>query len=1063
MKTRSRRFATCGKRSKAVPVLYDRVRKRMRSRDAEAEDVALPCVPAFLLTKSADLRSNAHVGTAEIAKEVQKIPLQDFCPLQALSSELADFDPCCGIYAMIAGADDARKLACESDKSIDGRMASRKVKDNLVLVAHSSTSKEPRLELLVPHCRNTRAPSFMAATLDVLCATTLVQDGLLAFPTIGQILGMPDHEKCSPAEEHGVDHSPDLSFLCAKEESQAGALLHIPDLPRKVNPNAGLMLTLIRRSCDVFHTDRDDGKSLALGSDLRIWDCVCPQLARGPEENEPHQKHGRKQSMDLSLDSRHSTEIKYADLLQVPLLSSHTKSSSLVVAAIRTLRATRLPHSQDKKSSMELTLSLVEREVSLMNRLSADIMVLSEDDVLLDLGSVPRLRTSQDLDGRICIGVLRKQLTHADTSSGLTQMYLDWTPIQPQGDLTLQNENRCLRRDGRHAQTKPVLEKRKSTTASMTHAKCSLSPSAYGIFVRSHKARDGHDQTGRKRYPLSAHKKASPKRNALFSLDASLENKAKTCAKEAQETIEVSLSAVQEEALMDIHKDYQRVLKHNESWEGISLTRFHLSEREGIYKVKQKLSSVPPENACEREGHLCCLILRQTAIGLIEYGLHFAHKVLVYNVEKMASKYPNVKAICASSIASMCEKIQRDDPLRGPKERRLTERIEQIRRSPKPAKILILADYEAFFTITQCLSRTGISFRQMPGTGAWSQDDQPHSMSGADVTCLLSNCERADSIPMATFTHVFLYADAAEFKQKLCDGIAACRTTPALISFKMVSSRANPSTPASDEVSSCKLSAPIANEDSGNATVPDSNSDLTRRGKRRMTTKLYEESRAALPYPPAMPSPPTQDPNDGVTPLNLSGSCGEQACEPADSFELGDIFFRPKPRQTERPFAAKRKNPSPSVDADFPSFADSIAHGQSVGRRLVRGGLADAFEPRTAPLDLSFAPADPSSPQSLLKSMVTNEYDVSSDEGDDAGILAPRPSIRQVESYTVVQRGPNQYRHAYNAIATTSVEWDSKSILNNWSRYRQQRGQGSAASALEGRRKRRRRAWGVGR
>ena len=228
-----------------MPVLYDRVRKRMRSRDAEAEDVALPCVPAFLLTKSADLRSNAHVGTAEIAKEVQKIPLQDFCPLQALSSELADFDPCCGIYAMIARADDARKLACESDKSIDGRMASRKVKDNLVLVAHSSTSKEPRLELLVPHCRNTRAPSFMAATLDVLCATTLVQDGLLAFPTIGQILGMPDHEKCSPAEEHGVDHSPDLSFLCAKEESQAGALLHIPDLPRKVNPNAGLMLTLI--------------------------------------------------------------------------------------------------------------------------------------------------------------------------------------------------------------------------------------------------------------------------------------------------------------------------------------------------------------------------------------------------------------------------------------------------------------------------------------------------------------------------------------------------------------------------------------------------------------------------------------------------------------------------------------------------------------------------------------------------------------------------------------------------------------------------------------------------
>ena len=272
------------------------------------------------------------------------------------------------------------------------------------------------------------------------------------------------------------------------------------------------------------------------------------------------------------------------------------------------------------------------------------------------------------------------------------------------------------------------------------------------------------------------------------------------CAKER--VIEVQLGERQRKSLVAISYDYQILSASLPSSLNISLREFDLYDSQCAYSIRQELQSSSATNSRdmkERERFGSCLILRQVAIAVIEYGCQFANILLSDSLQKMSRKYPELQHHFRESRRTLKEcvaEIERTYAADHQKQDIMKNEIRAILLNEKKKKqsILILADAEAFFTISTCLTEGGAVVAQIKDRNKFLDEGPKSELSEVFEeslkahNCILWSCEEVKSnFPFEVFSHVFIYSETTGLHVKnICEIIGAGQYSLEVIRLAMV-------------------------------------------------------------------------------------------------------------------------------------------------------------------------------------------------------------------------------------------------------------------------------------
>ena len=305
--------------------------------------------------------------------------------------------------------------------------------------------------------------------------------------------------------------------------------------------------------------------------------------------------------------------------------------------------------------------------------------------------------------------------------------------------------------------------------------------------------------------------------------------------KVTERVIEIDLNVHQNNVLNAIRADYESIYDYLPHSIHLSLQDYDLFDSECVFTMRERLKTLDEEsqvNSMVRANLICCMLLRQIAIGVIEYGCTFGSMILSINIEKMEAKYWDIKQFFTKSKFALNEAVTEIERTPGcidnSKQEKLREQIRsailtQSDRGGKRASILILAHTNAFFTISTFASQGGA---QVWWTQMSRNDEDEAYASSEDLSgfftdalkthnCIFWSCEDImDGFPFFLFTHVFVYSSSGigpdlvgSIKRRLLLlSQRAEDSSLSIISFEVERKEpAHPSPPPSDRGSLCNI------------------------------------------------------------------------------------------------------------------------------------------------------------------------------------------------------------------------------------------------------------------
>jgi len=501
-------------------------------------------------------------------------------------------------------------------------------------------------------------------------------------------------------------------------------------------------------------------------------------------------------------------------------------------------------------------------------------------------------------------------------------------------------------------------------------------------------------------------------------------------------SIEVDLSVHQQSALGAIQADYENIAQGLPRSMKISLADFDIVDSEGALLVREVVKGLKggEDAAAHRTRLICCLLLRQVAVGVNEYGCTFGNIIMTSNAEKLASKYPRIKQLLVKSTLALEKAVSDVQRMRcpdHPKQEKLESQVRAVMQScGSRSKILICADAEAFFTMTAYVTRGGASCTQLSrdvGGGEVLKRSLTDSLKTHN--CIFWSCEGGNAFPpslFSSFSHVFIYSNSTAKDNAKDMGQQIKRSSgpaPQIVRFSVKRSARQEVCHQDQQGQPLSLDSPGLAPDRGSLCLNEEQRDLRQSEPLPVDVSSGNE----------IPSPNT-DLIGGLT-FDRKGKA------PPSNFRNGPEASRSLLGGFG--FDLKRQ-PRSRFKGNVSSYGYNDGHTVS--------HMEDYFD-----LDLqAFQVQGKERTKPAYEQTFVQEYSISSDEGE-VDAQRSRRNVPLQQDIFARARTADPF-----SAEPTSLDWDTRSLLDSWNTYRNSRHYSESSQAFLGRKAKRRRTipWG---